>query len=193
MTDSTHSEQRTITDESNNFDCQQRLWAHFNEAKTLLDFAKHIPHIQRLKPIILAEQSNITDHFYSVLATSVTAASLLIGRVASLKKTHEAWITSLFRAEYNRDYFASRWRIGRVHVNVHVQPYLVLTVFSLLRQDMTRAILATDKTDLIGVDAINTLLDIELLLILGSYIDEGDMHLASHSGLNPKIINRLKV
>ncbi|MDX8393463.1 MAG: protoglobin domain-containing protein [Mariprofundales bacterium] len=193
MTDCINSEQRTIADESDNFDCQQRLWAHFNEAKALLDFNANIPQIERLKPIIIAEQSNITNHFYSVLATSVTAASLLVGRVASLKQTHKAWITSLFRAEYNRDYFDSRWRIGRVHVNVHVQPYLVSTVFALLRQDMVTAILAADKNDFAGVHAINILLDIELLLILGSYIDEGDMHLAANSGLNPKIINRLKV
>lgn len=66
-----------------------------------------VPHLDR-----------VTSSFYEQLQGVARAAPFLEGRLPSLRRTHRAWLETLFTAPYDTTFVERMYRVGDVHMRV---------------------------------------------------------------------------
>ncbi len=87
-----------------------RLYSGFDseDEQTLkAEGGKLLPHLQ-----------SVTDQFYAALAHIPDAQPFLEGRLEALKKTHVAWLQTVFSGPYDANFAAHMHKVGEVHVQV---------------------------------------------------------------------------
>jgi hypothetical protein len=166
----------------------------FQEIKDFIGFtAEDVASLQAIAPIFATKGAAITDLFYVKLAQNPEQNQLIEGRVDALKRTHNQWMTELFAGDYGEAYFASRWKIGLVHVRVGVKPWWVEAVTSFLRTEGFGLITdeITDESQRTrSVQALIKILDIDLMIINLAYSQETIDRLSSFTGMSKKLIER---
>ncbi len=168
--------------------------AIFQEIKDFIGFTEDdVAALRTLAPIFATHGAAITDLFYVKLAADPEQSKLIEGRVESLKKTHNKWMSQLFAGEYGEAYFDDRWRIGLTHVRVGVKPWWVEAVTSFLRTEgfglLTRE-LADPAQRTRSVQAMIKILDIDLMVINLAYSQETIDRLSQFTGMSRKLIER---
>ena len=168
--------------------------AIFQEIKDFIGFTEDdVAALRTLAPIFATHGAAITDLFYVKLAADPEQSKLIEGRVESLKKTHNKWMSQLFAGEYGEAYFDDRWRIGLTHVRVGVKPWWVEAVSSFLRTEGV-ALLSREIDDpelrLAGLQALVKILDIDLMIINLAYSEETIDRLSQFTGMSRKLIER---
>jgi len=168
--------------------------AIFQEIKDFIGFTEDdVAALRTLAPIFATHGAAITDLFYVKLAADPEQSKLIEGRVESLKKTHNKWMSQLFAGEYGAAYFDDRWRIGLTHVRVGVKPWWVEAVTSFLRTEgfglLTRE-LADPAQRTRSVQAMIKILDIDLMVINLAYSQETIDRLSQFTGMSRKLIER---
>lgn len=116
----------------------------------------------------------------------------LAGNLEVLKATHLQWMKDLFSREFNEEYVAFLWNIGRIHAKLHIAPLFVAASMSFLRSEIPSLItddIATEldeqRADLIA--AVVKILDINQFVIDSSYNDR----LLEVTGISKKLLQRL--
>ena len=137
----------------------------------------------------------LTDAFYETLATDGQTAPLIEGRVEQLKRTHAAWLESLFNGDYGADFIRRQQQIGEVHVRAKIPPTFVAASMSFLRGALPDVLAANiaDKDD--AKAAMSTLLrlfDLCQFLIDRSYDGTLSDGLMGNLGISPALLARLQ-
>jgi hypothetical protein len=76
--------------------------------------------LRELAQLIVPALDGVTDRFYVVLGSVPRTAAFIEGRVDVLKKTHRAWLESLFTRSLDAQYTEWMYQIGTVHVRVQL-------------------------------------------------------------------------
>ena len=168
--------------------------AIFREIKEFIGFTDaDADALRALAPVFAAHGAAITDQFYQRLAANPEQARMVEGRVDSLKRTHNRWMSELFAGIYEAAYFEDRWRIGMTHVRVGVKPWWVEAVTCFLRTEglglLTSAI-ADPGQRTRCVQALFKILDIDLIIINLAYSAETIDRLVQFTGMSRKLIER---
>lgn len=151
-----------------------------------------IDKLRLLKPVIEPKLPALTELFYVQLQNNETTAVFLEGRLEALKATHLQWMKDLFSREFNEDYVAFLWNIGRVHAKLHIAPLFVASSMSFLRSEIPNIITDEMATELGSTKAALTasvlkMLDINQFVIDSSYNDR----LLEVTGISKKLLQRL--
>lgn len=148
--------------------------------------------LQQLQSVIEPQLPSLTERFYVQLQNNETTAVFLEGRLEALKVTHLQWMKDLFTREFNEEYVAFLWNIGRVHAKLHIAPLFVAASMSFLRSEIPNIIsediakgLNSDRAGLIS--SVLKILDINQFVIDGSYNDR----LLEATGISKKLLQRL--
>ncbi len=167
----------------------------FEELKAFIGFGdEEVETLKGMKTLMEPIQGPITDTFYAQLEKREATASLIKGRVDSLKGTHANWFNSLFDGEYGQSYFEGRWRIGLAHVRVGLEPHWVEGVMTLIR---TEAIVrlgseVTDSNALAKMcKALIKILDLDLAVINLSYQEDRLERLTDFTGMKRALIENI--
>lgn len=120
----------------------------------------------------------IVDAFYDHLHNFENLNQLLNaepGRVQRLKGHLADWLASLTDGVYDADYFEKRYRIGKRHVEVGLEPRYVVAAMTFCRgfaaQRIIQAEYADDPQKAARMTALNRVMDIDLNIMLQSYDD----------------------
>jgi uncharacterized membrane protein (DUF373 family) len=106
------------------------------------------------------------------------------------QKKLKLWFTALFSGKYNNEYLRQLKRIGEVHADIKLPSHYVSATMNYIRNYVHEIIIknlpASDKRDEIIV-SVNKIIDINLDIIISSYINEGKFYISS-TKLETKII-----
>ena len=151
-----------------------------------------IERLHKLKAVIEPTLPTLTERFYEQLQNNETTAVFLEGRLEALKATHLQWMKDLFSREFNEEYVAFLWNVGRVHAKLHIAPLFVAASMSFLRSEIPTIVsdeiaeqLGERRSDLIA--AVLKILDINQFVIDSSYSDR----LLEVTGMSKKLLQRL--
>lgn len=176
---------------------QEKDIQHFETMKQFLDFnAADVENLVTLAPLFATHGPAITDRFYTALERNPDTAPFLEGRVESLKSTHHRWMAELFSGEYGVSYLESRFRIGRRHVEIGLNPSWVEAVMSVLRTEGMAMISQhyDQQRAAVLASSLFKILDIDLYIINRSYAafaEERLLGLAAFTGMNRKLLDNL--
>ncbi len=96
--------------------------------------------LRELAPLLLPHLDAVTDAFYATLTTVPSTADFLEGRVESLKKTHRAWLESLFTRDLDAGYAQWMHKIGEVHVRAQLPVEFMTSGMSLILRELLTVI-----------------------------------------------------
>lgn len=103
-----------------------------------------------------------------------------------IRKRHQEklklWFVNLFTGTYNNEYLMRLKRIGEVHANIKLPSHYVSATMNYMRSYLHKLILKNfqnlDKRDKL-IESVNKILDINLDIIISSYIDEGKFYISA--------------
>lgn len=152
---------------------------HYNAKKQLIGLTdKDAALLQEMKPVLEKHAERIVNDFYAQLDTIDEARELLDAkpnRRQVLRGHLSKWLTDLGNGEYPMAYRSQRYVIGQRHVEVGVEPWLVVGAMSFCRS-MAREIVeeeyshASDK--MARAAALSKVMDLDLNIMLQSYEDK---------------------
>lgn len=156
-----------------------------DELKAYVGFTdEHSARLRALWPHLAPEGPAISERFYAATLRFDDARAVFedMAQVERLKKTMVRWMGELCAGPHDIDYYKLRQKIGRMHVKVRLPQQYMFTAMSLLREDIVhvarRAFAHDEQTKHATIDAILRITDIELAIMLGTYMDtrgEADM------------------
>lgn len=118
------------------------------ESKELVQFTPESERlINKAGPIVIPYLDNVTNKFYDVLLRVPATAKLLEGRVDSLKRTHRAWLESLFTQTIDEDYTQWMHHVGEVHVNVELPVEFMTSGMTLIQMELLEIILNDESLE----------------------------------------------
>ncbi len=149
-------------------------------------------------PIISPIVNDIVDDFYqSILKHDFTARIITGGQpqVERLKSTLKQWLASLFGGRYDDEFAATRWRVGRRHVEIGLNQAYAFAALTRLRINITQRLCSAwngSSRDLCAtVVAVNKLLDIDAAIIDFAYQQSLAAQLEETAEAKVKQIERL--
>ncbi|MGL4675000.1 MAG: protoglobin domain-containing protein [Wohlfahrtiimonas sp.] len=148
--------------------------------------------LHQLSAVIESYLPALTERFYAQLQNNETTAVFLEGRLEPLKATHLQWMKDLFSKEFNEEYIAFLWNIGRIHAKLHIAPLFVASSMSFLRSEIP-SLITEDMATQLGhtkaelVSSVLKMLDINQFVIDNSYNDR----LLEVTGISKKLLQRL--
>ncbi|MEJ2591567.1 MAG: protoglobin domain-containing protein [Candidatus Thiodiazotropha sp.] len=87
-------------------------------------------------PVIKPGLPGVTERFYSELQRIDRTAPFIEGRLEQLKATHLAWLEGLFSGPYDEAYTRAMYRVGQVHVKVHLPVEFMSGGMSLIGEEL---------------------------------------------------------
>jgi two-component system, LuxR family, sensor kinase FixL len=135
--------------------------------------------IRELAPHIREHFPAIIDDFYLEIERHPEAKRVITGgqpQIDRLKSTLLLWLEDLFSGNYDADYVARHWRIGRRHVEISLLQVYVFAALSRLRQRLTDLVCHgtqfswDEKAAFLA--SLQRLLDIDAALIQSAYDEE---------------------
>ena len=134
--------------------------------------------LRELADLILPALDGVTERFYATLAAVPRTAAFIEGRVDLLKKTHRAWLESLFTRDIDADYAEWMYQIGAVHVRVNLPVEFMTSGMSLVLRELLLLLGASGHLDTAtrarGGAAIGSVCGFSQLLMQKSY-DSGKL------------------
>lgn len=92
--------------------------------------------LRELAGMIVPALDGVTDRFYTILGQVPRTAAFIEGRVDLLKKTHRAWLESLFTRQLDAEYTQWMYHIGTVHVRVQLPVEFMTAGMSLVLREL---------------------------------------------------------
>ena len=136
----------------------------------------------KLHPVVEPRFDDIVAHFYDSLQSNRRTRDVFSGpeQLERLGRSLRQWLDEVFSGPYDEAYFRRRQHVGRVHVDVGVQPQFMFGAMNLIRIDLVRAIFAADDQldELVGetrqqcIESIERILDLELTIMTQAYWDK---------------------
>lgn len=103
--------------------------------------------LRELAPILTPALDQVTDRFYAILGSQPRTAGFIVGRTDSLRKTHRAWLESLFTSTIDASY--ARWMhdIGSVHVRVNLPVEFMSSAMAVVQRELTALVAGNDALE----------------------------------------------
>jgi hypothetical protein len=128
--------------------------------------------LRELADLIVPALDGVTDRFYTILGQVPRTAAFIEGRVDILKKTHRAWLESLFTRSLDAEYAQWMYQIGAVHVRVELPVEFMTAGMSLVLRELLllvgRASMAAEAKSRAGA-AIGSVCGFSQLIMQKSY------------------------
>ncbi|NOY00770.1 MAG: hypothetical protein GXP30_13730 [Verrucomicrobia bacterium] len=168
---------------------------NFTEMKKFVGFSSEdAENLKSIAHVFEKHGPALTDFFYETLDLYPETATLIEGRVDSLKATHARWMGELFtgvEGGYDEAYFNNRDIVGAVHVKIGLDPRWVEGVMTIIRTGGHAALAQELESAAELGEKFNSLckiLDLDLMVINLSYADERLTRLATFTGMSRKLI-----
>ncbi len=134
--------------------------------------------LAEMKPALEKQATPIVEAFYVQLESFEPLKQLLHaepGRVERLKGHLARWLVGLSAGVYEEDYLQERYRIGKRHVEVGLEPRYVIAAMAFCRGFASRQIVEAeypaDPQKEARMIALNRIMDLDLNIMLQSYDD----------------------
>jgi hypothetical protein len=129
--------------------------------------------LRDIAPQVLPELGRITDRFYARLQSIPRTAPFLEGRLPSLRRTHRAWLETLFTEDYNLEFVDRMYRVGGAHVNAKLPIEFMAGGMTLIAAELLPLVLRIARDDIERqialAGAINAALGFALIVMQESY------------------------
>ncbi len=155
----------------------------FKEIKDYIGFSDEDAQcLHKLHGIVGPYFDDIVDHFYSSLKQNPRTRDVFTGpdQLDRLCKSLHHWLDEVFSGPYDETYFRRRQHVGRIHVDVGLQPQFMFGAMNIIRIDLVRAVY--DQLDRVHteverspqqcIESIERILDLELTIMTQSYWDK---------------------
>jgi uncharacterized membrane protein (DUF373 family) len=145
---------------------------------------KDVENLKFLKSIMEANTKEFIAGVYSYISNFEDFSKFLPND--EIRNRHQEklkfWFLNMFSGEYNNDYLRRLKRIGEVHQDIKLPSHYVSATMNYIRNYIHSIILKnfkdSDKKDSL-IESVNKILDINLDIIISSYIDEGKLYIAA--------------
>jgi uncharacterized membrane protein (DUF373 family) len=164
-----------------------------HEIKLIYSFNdKDVENLKFLKSIMEANTKEFIAGVYSFISNFEDFSKFLPND--EIRNRHQEklkfWFLNMFSGEYDNDYLRRLRRIGEVHSDIKLPSHYVSATMNYIRNYIHSIILKNfkdnDKKDSL-IESINKILDINLDIIISSYIDEGKLYI-SHTKFESRVI-----
>lgn len=164
-----------------------------HEIKLIYSFNdKDVENLKFLKSIMESNTKEFIAGVYSFISNFEDFSKFLPND--EVRNRHQEklkfWFLNMFSGEYNNDYLRRLRRIGEVHSDIKLPSHYVSATMNYIRNYIHSIILKnfknSDKKDSL-IESINKILDINLDIIISSYIDEGKLYI-SHTKFESRVI-----
>ncbi len=164
-----------------------------HEIKLIYSFNdKDVENLKFLKSIMEANTKEFITGVYSFISNFEDFSKFLPND--EIRNRHQEklkfWFLNMFSGEYNNDYLRRLKRIGEVHSDIKLPSHYVSATMNYIRNYIHSIILKnfadSNKKDSL-IESINKILDINLDIIISSYIDEGKLYI-SHTKFESRVI-----
>ncbi|MHB1646706.1 MAG: hypothetical protein EVG15_02430 [Candidatus Acididesulfobacter diazotrophicus] len=164
-----------------------------HEIKLIYSFNdKDVENLKFLKSIMEANTNEFIAGVYSFISNFEDFSKFLPND--EIRNRHQEklkfWFLNMFSGEYDNDYLRRLRRIGEVHSDIKLPSHYVSATMNYIRNYIHSIILRNftdgDKKDSL-IESINKILDINLDIIISSYIDEGKLYI-SHTKFESRVI-----
>lgn len=167
----------------------------YSNIKTFLSFTdRDIANLSAIRGIVEKHGPRVTDDFYAAIARTPETAKFVEGRVEALKKTHAKWMLELVAGDYGDAYFESRWRIGKTHVRIGIDPFWPESVMSMLRSGLHLA-LAQEIANPVELSekygSLVKILDVDMMIVNLSYAEDRIDRLTEFTGMKRALLENL--
>lgn len=166
------------------------MFAFFDDVKQMIGFTDaEAAALRDLLPIAEPHLERLTEEFCSQVASHPGAAAALRdpSRIAALREPLGKWLLSGLRGPYDEVFLRTRWRIGQRHVGLGIPQHFMLTSLNLIRIGYHRLIELALRDDFEQRcrlhAAMDKLLDLELAIILQSYLEDSKERMARRERL----------
>ena len=154
--------------------------------------------LEEMQPAIERQAPNVVDAFYEHLESFEKLHKILHaepGRVDRLKGHLKAWLVGLGAGSYGEDYFDERYRIGKTHVEVGLEPRYVIAAMAFCRGKAAEMIVeaeyAADPQKDARIVALNRVMDVDLNIMLQSYDDHRVKQFLEVTGFSEELFETL--
>jgi hypothetical protein len=118
------------------------------ESRTLCGFGpEDEATIAQFGPLLVPALDEVTEKFYAALLSVPRTAAFLQGRIDMLKRTHRAWLESLFTRPIDAQYTQWMHQIGSVHVRVNLPVEFMTAGMALVQRELMTAIATLQGID----------------------------------------------
>ncbi|MHB1664985.1 MAG: protoglobin domain-containing protein [bacterium] len=164
-----------------------------HEIKLIYSFNdKDVENLKFLKSIMEANTKEFIAGVYSFISNFEDFSKFLPND--EVRSRHQEklkfWFLNMFSGEYDNDYLRRLRRIGEVHSDIKLPSHYVSATMNYIRNYIHSIILKSfkdnDKKDSL-IESTNKILDINLDIIISSYIDEGKLYI-SHTKFESRVI-----
>ncbi len=135
--------------------------------------------LRTLHEVAAPQLGRIADVFYDRILAHEGARQVLIegeSQVGKLRGTLVGWMDTLLRGPWGEDYWAQRYRIGRVHVRIGLPQHYMFGAMNVIRTELMRVSwegFHADPAELERVrNALSRILDLELAIMLHTYRED---------------------
>lgn len=132
-----------------------------------------------LGSLIDEDAAEVVDDFYVAILDHPTARRVITGgeaQIARLKESLRGWLRELTGGVYDEAYAERRWRVGRRHVEIELEPHLPAAAMARLRGRLLGAVRGRwvgSAADLAAaVASLDRLLDVDAALIQDAFHQE---------------------
>lgn len=133
--------------------------------------------LKKIAGVLLPFKKQFANDFYEYLQFFPDTAKYFTTKeaVAHRKQTFATWFDDLLTANYDNRYLLRLQRIGKVHVDIGLQSYLVNAAMNFIRELCRKQIYAQVR-DVAGqedlLDTMHKVIDINLSIMTSSYQEE---------------------
>jgi hemoglobin-like flavoprotein len=151
-----------------------------------------------MRPALKQHGPAVVDAFYEQLERFDHLREILQaepGRIEALKGHLTRWLVGLAEGTYKESYFEERYRIGKRHVEVGLEPRYVVAAMAFCRAIAADMIIeraygdAPDKEA--RLKALNKIMDLDLNIMLESYEDHRVQQFLNVTGFNRGLFENL--
>jgi signal transduction histidine kinase len=157
------------------------MFTLFEDVKSYVGFSDNDARLLReLSEIAAPHFERMTDHFYECVEANPRAHAIITGpeQADKLKRTLQHWLRAGLEGPHDESFIEQRWHIGRRHLQLELpQRYMVAAInvvrvdyHTLIEQQYGDAIVHRVATHA----AIDKLLDLELAIIVESYLEDSN-------------------
>ncbi|HEY1100691.1 MAG TPA: protoglobin domain-containing protein, partial [Myxococcota bacterium] len=131
-----------------------------------------VARLRVLHPLVMPRVRPIVDRFYEIVLRFPDAAAVFADahQVERLKLSLTKWVDQLLTGPFDHAYYEQRRRIGAVHVKVGLPSQYMFTAMNRLMEEL-HGIASEHALDVTHGRALRRIADIELAIMLGTYID----------------------
>jgi len=129
--------------------------------------------LKEVGPQIIPHLAGVTKNFYEQLSAIPETEPYLSGRIDSLRAMHTQWLEGLFTKDFDTNYTSGMYKVGDVHVKVHLPVEFMSGGMTLINGQLIPLIINsfsddTDKCTKV-LSAINAATGFSLLTMQQSY------------------------